>query len=88
MTNWLAVKDGQPVRPSGTLSAEVAAALLGTKPNALRLWEERFGYPVPTQDADRGVRYSYSDVVALREALNRHVSVASAVAVAMREPPA
>ena len=67
MRERLVAIDGALDRPSGTVSAEVAARLLGTSPATLHLWEERFGYPEPTGDGDAGPRYSYAAVIALRE---------------------
>jgi hypothetical protein len=61
------------------VTAEAAAALLGTSPVVLRLWEERFGYPVPGRDADGHRRYHPEGMTALRDALSREVSVASAI---------
>lgn len=84
MRERLVAIDGALDRPSGTVSAEVAARLLGTSPATLHLWEERFGYPEPTGDGDAGPRYSYAAVIALRRALDRELSVAAAVAAAIR----
>ena len=76
------------MRPSGTVSAEIAAALLDTTPATVQLWAERFGYPVPAHGPEDRVRYSYATVVALREAMAREVSITSAVVTAMRTAPA
>jgi hypothetical protein len=82
MRDPLVAIEGRLVRPSGTISAEMAARLLGTAPATLHLWQERFGYPEPTGEGDGGTRYSYAAVIALREALDRELSVAAAVAAA------
>ena len=84
MREPLVAIEGRLARPTGTISAEVAARLLGASPATLHLWEERFGYPVSTREGDGGTRYSYAAVIALREALDRELSVAAAVAAAIR----
>jgi hypothetical protein len=79
MTRPLVALKGEMAGPSGTVSAEVAAALLGTTPATLRLWADRFGYPLPIGGGR--TRYSYAAVIALRDALSREFSIAAAVAV-------
>ena len=69
------------------MTAEAAAALLGTSPVVLRLWEERFGYPVPERDADGHQRYHPEGMTAARDASSREVSVASAITEARRVRP-
>jgi hypothetical protein len=88
MKEPLVAIEGGLARPTRTVSTEIAAALLGTTPATVRLWAERFGYPVPAPGTDGRGRYAYATVVALREALNSHASIASAVAVASRAVPA
>jgi hypothetical protein len=87
MAEPLVAIEGGLARPSGTVSAEIAAALLGTTPDTLRMWEERFGYPALVSGPNGQRRYSYVTVVALREALDSHASLASAIAVASRAAP-
>ena len=87
MAEPLVAIEGGLGRPSGTVSAEIAAALLGTTPATLRLWEERFGYPVPADGPNGRRRYSYATVVALRQALNSQASIASAISVASGAAP-
>jgi DNA-binding transcriptional MerR regulator len=79
----LATDQAAPAR-GRTLNAESAAALLGTTPDTLRLWEERFGYPVPAADVDGKPRYAAHVVLVLREALDRELSIASAIEEARR----
>ncbi len=78
MTTHLVAVQGGMAGPSGTVSAEFAAALLGTTPATLRLWAERFGHPLPV--AGGRTRYSYAAVIALRNALTRELSIAAAIA--------
>jgi hypothetical protein len=54
----------------------------------LSLWEERFGYPVPTRSDDGEARYSEDAMVALRDALDRELSISSAITEARRMQPA
>jgi DNA-binding transcriptional MerR regulator len=54
----------------------------------LSLWEERFGYPVPDRSTDGQRRYSEEMMVALRDALCRGLSIASAITEARRTQPA
>jgi hypothetical protein len=82
MRDTLVAIEGRLARPSGTISVEAAARLLGTAPATLQLWQERFGYPEPAGEGEGGTRYSYAAVIALREALDRELSVAAAVAAA------
>jgi hypothetical protein len=66
------------------LTAETAAALLGTSTTILSLWEERFGYPVPEPSADGQRLYPDEMMIALRDALGRELSIASAITEARR----
>jgi MerR family transcriptional regulator, light-induced transcriptional regulator len=66
------------------LSAQAAAAVLGTSPGTLSLWEERFGYPVPAGWVGGQPLYPEEAVIALREALNEELSIASAIEEARR----
>ena len=61
------------------MTAEAAAALLGTSTAILALWEKRFGYPVPEQVDDGEPLYAEDAMVALREALNCQLSIAAAI---------
>jgi DNA-binding transcriptional MerR regulator len=62
-----------------TLKTREAANLLRVSPNTLRTWERKFGYPRPLSAAGRHRSYNYAEIVALREALRRGLSVASAI---------
>jgi DNA-binding transcriptional MerR regulator len=66
------------------LTAEAAAALLGTSTAILSLWEERFGFPVPDRTADGQPLYPDEMMIALRDALGRELSIASAITEARR----
>jgi DNA-binding transcriptional MerR regulator len=61
------------------VTAEAAAALLGTSTTNLKVWEERFGYPVLERAADGQRLYSDEVMIALRDALSRKLSIASAI---------
>lgn len=69
------------------MNADAEAALLGTRPMILSLWEERFGYPVPVPAPDGQRFYPEEMMVALRDALGRGLSVASAITEARRAHP-
>ena len=66
------------------MTAEAAAALLGTSPATLSLWQERFGYPVPVRCEDGRCLYQDDAMFALRDALSRELSITSAIAKARR----
>jgi DNA-binding transcriptional MerR regulator len=66
------------------MTADAAAALLGTNARILSLWEERFGYPVPERLADGQWLYPDETMIALRDALGRASSIASAITEARR----
>jgi DNA-binding transcriptional MerR regulator len=66
------------------VTADAAAALLGTSPNILSLWEERFGYPVHHHSADGQRVYADEMMLALRDALSRELSVPAAIRRARR----
>jgi DNA-binding transcriptional MerR regulator len=66
------------------MTAEAAAALLGTSPTTLSLWEERFGYPMPVCSGDGQRLYPDEMMIALRDALTRELSIASAITTARR----
>jgi DNA-binding transcriptional MerR regulator len=68
------------------VTAEAAAALLGTSPTILALWEKRFGYPVPERTDDGERLYADEAMVALRDALNCQLSIAAAISHARRIP--
>lgn len=65
-----------------TLTIDEAAAVLQVSPDTLQAWETRFGFPAqsPTRAGTRN--YADDDLMALREALPRASSVASAIATA------
>lgn len=74
----------QPGRRRGgagwRLNADEAATALGVSPEALELWERRYGYPVslgPLAGDER--TYRYAEVLALQEALQACVSVPAAI---------
>jgi DNA-binding transcriptional MerR regulator len=71
----------------GEVNADAAAALLGTTPVVLSLWEERFGYPVPVSRNDGQRLYPKDMMVELRDALSRGLSIASAITEARRTQP-
>jgi hypothetical protein len=66
------------------VTAEAAAALLGTSPTILSLWEERFGYPVSERSSNGQPLYPDEAMIALRDALTRELSIASAITRAQR----
>jgi DNA-binding transcriptional MerR regulator len=66
------------------MTADAAAALLGTSPTILDLWEERFGYPVPMDSGDGQRLYPDEMMIALRDALGRELSISSAITEARR----
>ena len=66
------------------MTAEAAAALLGTSTTILGVWEERFGFPVPVRSDDGQRLYPDEMMIALRIALGRTFSVASAITEARR----
>jgi DNA-binding transcriptional MerR regulator len=63
----------------GTLKTSEAAALLHVRPNTLRAWERRFGYPKPQSPAGGHRLYPHVEVIALRDALQQGLSNAAAV---------
>ncbi len=68
------------------MTAETAAAMLGTSPTILALWEKRFGYPVPEPD-DHGERlYADEAMIALRDALNCQLSISATICHVRRIP--
>jgi MerR family transcriptional regulator, light-induced transcriptional regulator len=64
-----------------SLKTREAASLLNVSPNTLRTWERKFGYPKPLRSPGRHRAYTYAEIVALRDALRRGLSVASAISV-------
>ena len=66
------------------MTADAAAALLGTSTAILAQWEERFGYPVPMRSGDGQRLYPEEMVIALRDALSRELSIAAAITQARR----
>jgi DNA-binding transcriptional MerR regulator len=69
------------------VTAEAAAALLGTSTAILGVWEERFGFPVPVRSDDGQRLYPDEMMIALCVALGRTLSVASAITEARRMQP-
>ena len=69
------------------VTAEAAAALLGTSTTILGVWEERFGFPAPVRSDDGQRTYPEEMMIALRIALDRQLSVASAITEARRMQP-
>jgi hypothetical protein len=61
------------------MTAEAAAALLGTSPTVLNLWEKRFGYPVSMRSTDGQSQYPDEVMLALHDALSRELSIPSAI---------
>ncbi|HET6868741.1 MAG TPA: MerR family transcriptional regulator [Solirubrobacteraceae bacterium] len=61
------------------LKTTEAATLLDVAPNTLRVWERRFGFPVPLRSAGGHRFYTHGEVVALREALRGGLSISAAV---------
>jgi DNA-binding transcriptional MerR regulator len=70
------------------VNAEAAAALLGTTTAILSVWERRFGFPVPVRSDDGQRLYPEEAMIALRNALGRQLSVASAITEARGIQPA
>jgi hypothetical protein len=66
------------------LSRQAAAAFLGTSPDTLSLWEERFGYPTPAGSVRGEPLYDEDTLRGLRYALNTELSIASAIDEARR----
>lgn len=66
------------------MTPDAAAALLGTSPTILDLWQERFGYPVPVCSGDGQRLYPDEMMHALRDALSRELSISSAITEARR----
>jgi DNA-binding transcriptional MerR regulator len=69
------------------VTAEAAAALLGTSTTILGVWEKRFGFPVPVRSSDGQRLYPDEMMIALGIALGRTLSVASAITEARRMQP-
>ena len=65
------------------LTTEQAAGLLGVSSDVLQEWEHQFGYPRATACADGERIYVYRQLVALRDALMRELSVTSAIQTAL-----
>ncbi|HKO26485.1 MAG TPA: hypothetical protein VJU80_03440, partial [Solirubrobacteraceae bacterium] len=58
-----------------------------TSTTILGVWEERFGFPVPVRCDDGQRLYPDEAMIALRAALGRTLSVASAITEARRMQP-
>jgi len=61
------------------LQVDEAAAVLCVSPDALRAWEQRFGYPHSVFGATGQRRYARVEVIALRDTLEAGLSIASAI---------
>jgi len=61
------------------LRPDEAAAVLGVSPDALREWEQRFGYPRSVCGVTGQRRYAHAEVIALRDSLEAGLSIASAI---------
>ena len=61
------------------LRLDEAAAVLCVSPDALRAWEQRFGYPQSVCGASGERRYPREEVIALRDGLKHELSIASAI---------
>jgi hypothetical protein len=66
------------------LSSQAAAAFLGTRPDTLVLWEERFGYPAPAGFVGSEPLYDEETLRSLRYTLNTGLSIAAAIDEARR----
>jgi len=66
------------------MTAESAAALLGTSPAIPALWEKRLGYPIPEHTDDGQQLYADDVMMALRDALSRELSISAAISRARR----
>src|SRR2546423_7496100 len=64
-----------------SLKTREAASLLNVSPNTLRTWERKFGFPRPLRSPGRHRAYTHAEIVALRDALRRGLSVPSAISV-------
>lgn len=62
------------------LKVREAAQRLHVSPSTLRAWEHRFGFPKPERSPGGHRLYRHVDIVALRDALEQGLSVASAIA--------
>jgi DNA-binding transcriptional MerR regulator len=67
------------VSPMRYLKTTEAAALLNVGPSALRAWERRFDFPKPQPSVGGHRYYTHGEVAALRDALQRGVSISAAV---------
>jgi DNA-binding transcriptional MerR regulator len=65
------------------LKTTEAATLLGVSPNTLRAWDLRHGFPRPLRSPGGHRLFTYSDIAALRDALQDGASVSAAVAHAL-----
>ena len=63
-------------RPLRSLGLDHAATLLGVSPHTLLVWQARYGFPTSSPVE---LRYSQSEVLALRDCLEDGLSIASAV---------
>ena len=61
------------------LRTSEAAAILNVSPNTLRAWERRYGFPHPQRSPGNHRLYTYSEVAAIRDALQQGLSISKAV---------
>ncbi|HUC05063.1 MAG TPA: MerR family DNA-binding transcriptional regulator [Acidimicrobiales bacterium] len=61
------------------LKTTEAATLLNVAPSTLRVWERRFGFPLPQRSPGGHRWYTHGEVVALHEALRGGLSISTAV---------
>jgi hypothetical protein len=61
------------------LKTTEAATLLDVAPNTLRVWERRFGFPIPVRSPGGHRFYTHGEVAALRAALQEGLSISAAV---------
>jgi hypothetical protein len=68
-----------PLRGATYITTTQAASLLGIDVAALRVWQERYGFPTPVQAQGRRELISLNEVLALRNALFTTHSATAAV---------
>lgn len=64
------------------IRTNAAAALLGVSPNALRSWEQRFGYPTPRRTEGGHRQFDLTEIEALKQAFIETSDIASAISLA------
>ena len=63
-----------------TLTINEAATVLNVSAETLRLWEQRYGFPVPARTPDGCDEYDRDQMIGLRNALQDSRSITHAVA--------